>query len=173
MLDNLVDGKTGFKHDVEQISYEYTRKVVGEQITVVFYEMTTFYIEAFDEDNLRIAASQKTASTVVSKSSSAYLSQPVKIRFGHEIFEENIFEGYTLIPIIEKLAACFSFAQPIVVMDTGLLTKNNLKELESKGYNCYLEMEGEVSIRINYDNFNADVSWNGIKAYVINTSLPE
>lgn len=32
-------------------------------------------------------------------------------------------------------------------------------------------MEGEVCIKINYNKFNADVSWDGVKAYPTNTSL--
>ena len=34
-------------------------------------------------------------------------------------------------------------------------------------------MHGDVTIRINYDKFNADAAWDGIKAYVTNTSLPK
>ncbi len=53
MLDRLVDGSGGFKEEVERISYEYTRRVVGDRITVVFYDMTTLYFEASEEDELR------------------------------------------------------------------------------------------------------------------------
>jgi hypothetical protein len=42
-----------YKTLVEQISYEHTRKVVGGEVTVCFYDMTTLYFEAAEEDELR------------------------------------------------------------------------------------------------------------------------
>jgi len=40
------------KRQVEQISYNHTKKILGK-ISVVFYDMTTLYFEASDEDDLR------------------------------------------------------------------------------------------------------------------------
>ena len=53
---------------------------------------------------------------------------------GYEIFEGNIFEGKTLIPLIERLAKKFLFHHPIVVADSGLLSKANMEELAKNGY---------------------------------------
>ena len=74
---------------------------------------------------------------------------------GYEIYEGNIFEGHTLIPVIEKLAK-------------GQLTKASIN---NRGYNKYLKMEGEVTISIEMDKFNAYAAWDGIKAYLTNTDL--
>ena len=41
------------KPQVEQISFEHTKKVLQGKISVVFYDMTTLYFEASDEDDLR------------------------------------------------------------------------------------------------------------------------
>ena len=41
------------KEQVEQISFLHTKKVLGGTISVVFYDMTTLYFEASDEDDLR------------------------------------------------------------------------------------------------------------------------
>lgn len=32
-------------------------------------------------------------------------------------------------------------------------------------------MQGEISIKIDYDKFNSDAIWDGLKGYVTNTSL--
>ncbi|MBR3480367.1 MAG: transposase, partial [Prevotella sp.] len=53
---------------------------------------------------------------------------------GYEIFEGNIFEGKTLIPVIERLAKKFGFDHPIVVADSVLLSKANMEELAKNGY---------------------------------------
>jgi len=41
------------KDQVEQITYAHTLKVLKGKISVVFYDMTTLYFEAFDDDDLR------------------------------------------------------------------------------------------------------------------------
>ena len=50
----------------------------------------------------------------------------------------------------------------------GRLTKQNIN---NRGYNKYLSMEGEVTISINMEKYEADAAWDGIKGYVINTTL--
>lgn len=255
MLDNLVRPEDGFKQDVERISFDYTKKIAGGRITVVFYDMTTLYFEASDEDDLRRCGFSKDGKHSCPQIFLGLLVTTGGNPIGYEIFEGNIFEGHTLIPVIERLAARFGFSHPIIVADAGLLSKSNLKELEArgykyilgarpknesqkikdkilglklgygqikvirrdkdtrlivsmsekraakdarnrrlglarlekrlgsgkltkssinnKGYNRYLEMHGDVTISINYDKFNADAAWDGIKAYVTNTSLPK
>lgn len=51
---------------------------------------------------------------------------------------------------------------------TGKLTKSNIN---NRGYNKYLKMEGKVKISIDIDKFNADEKWDGLKGYITNTSL--
>ena len=44
---------TDIKETVEQITFEHTKRVLHGKITVAFYDMTTLYFEASDEDDLR------------------------------------------------------------------------------------------------------------------------
>jgi transposase len=53
-------------------------------------------------------------------------------------------------------------------MASGKLTKSNIN---NKGYNKYLKMEGKVSISINMEKYLADGMWDGIKGYLTNTRL--
>lgn len=50
----------------------------------------------------------------------------------------------------------------------GKLTKANIN---NKGYNRYLVMEGQVDVRIDYERYSADQRWDGLKGYVTNTKL--
>ena len=40
-------------HQVEQIAFAHTKSALGGKISVVFYNMTTLYFKASDEDDLR------------------------------------------------------------------------------------------------------------------------
>lgn len=57
---------------------------------------------------------------------------------GYEIHPGNTYEGHTMIPIIEKLQQRFGFPKPIVVADAGLLSKENIRDLEDGGYEYIL-----------------------------------
>ena len=52
----------------------------------------------------------------------------------------------------------------------GRLTKSNIN---NKGYNKYLKLQGDISIEINYEKFNSDKSWDGLKGYITNTKLSD
>jgi len=51
---------------------------------------------------------------------------------------------------------------------SGKLTKSKINK---RGYNKYLRLEGEVKIEINYEKFEQDAQWDGLKGYLTNTTL--
>jgi len=53
-------------------------------------------------------------------------------------------------------------------VSSGKLSKEHIN---NRGYNKYLKLSGEVSITIDYQKFEADSVWDGLKGYVTNTSL--
>jgi len=249
-LDKLSDQ---LKDKVEQISFAHTVNVLQGNISIVFYDMTTLYFEASDEDDLRKTGFSKDGKH---QNPQIYLGLLVGLggyAIGYDIFEGGIYEGHTLIPFIEKISAKFNLNKPIIVADAGLLTNDNIKTLSeknyeyiigarlknesekikqvilskklldgqiitikkskkvklivsyarnramkdehnrtrglqrlekqiisgkltksninNKGYNKYLKMKGELFIEIDYDKFNKDKAWDGLKGYLTNTKL--
>lgn len=241
------------KEQVEQIAFAHTLKVLQGNINIVFYDMTTLYFEASDEDDLRKTGFSKDGKH---QNPQIYLGLLVGLggyAIGYDIFEGNIYEGHTLIPFIEKISKKFNLNKPIVVADAGLLSNDNIKALEkmsyqyiigariknepgkirrqilekhlddgqimkikkqdntrlivsyatnraikdehnrkrglqrlekrikagkltksninNKGYNKYLKLKGDVSIEIDYEKFNNDKSWDGLKGYITNAKL--
>ena len=51
---------------------------------------------------------------------------------------------------------------------SGKLTKQNIN---NRGYNKYLKMEGEISISIDEEKFKSDQKWDGLKGYITNCNL--
>ena len=241
------------KEQVEALAFAHTQKILGGDISVVFYDMTTLYFEASDEDDLRKAGFSKDGKH---QNPQIYLGLLVGLggyAIGYDIFEGSIYEGHTLIPFLEKIATKFNLDKPIVVADAGLLSNENIKALEekqyqyiigarlknepqkikqkilakpltngeiiiipkanetrlivayannralkdehnrrrglqrlekqikagkltksninNKGYNKYLKMEGNITIEIDYEKFNTDNCWDGLKGYITNTKL--
>jgi hypothetical protein len=251
-LDKL---NNSLKEQVEQIAFAHTLKVLDGKISIVFYDMTTLYFEASDEDDLRKAGFSKDGKH---QNPQIFLGLLVGLggyAIGYDIFEGNIFEGHTLIPFIEKITAKFNLDKPIIVADSGLLSKANtvameekdyeyiigarlknepekirqqildknltdgdiakikksantrlivtyannraakdehnrkrgLQRLEkqiksgkltkssinNKGYNKYLKLEGDISIEVDYEKFNKDKAWDGLKGYLTNTKITD
>jgi transposase len=250
-MDKLNDQ---LKEEVEQIAFKHTRKVLKANLGVVFYDMTTLYFEASDEDDLRKTGFSKDGKH---QNPQIYLGLLVGLggyTIGYDIYEGDIYEGHTLIPFLANISARFNLGKPVVVADAGLLSNNNLKGLRAagyqyilgariknesaqikqrilaeswqegkiislsrkedtrlivaysqrrakkdeynrqrglrrlekqiasgkltksninnRGYNKYLKLEGKVSVTIDYEKFNADKAWDGLKGYITNTKLP-
>lgn len=53
------------------------------------------------------------------------------------------------------------------------IRKLNKSGINNNGYNKYLKSEGEISIRIDYEKFNEDDVWDGLKDYITNTNLSD
>jgi hypothetical protein len=51
----------------------------------------------------------------------------------------------------------------------GLLTKENINK---RGYNKFLDISGDVRVRINQSKITEDKRWDGLKGYQTNTDLP-
>ena len=133
-LDKL---QSSLKEQVEQISFNHTKSVL-KNISVIFYDMTTLHFEASDEDDLRKTGFSKEGRH---QNPQIYLGLLVGVggyAIGYDIFEGNIYEGKTLIPMIEKFEKKFNLSKPIVVADAGLLSNNNTNLLEKQGYSYIL-----------------------------------
>jgi len=251
-LDKL---NTSLKEKVEQIAFAHTMKVLDGNISVVFYDMTTLYFEASDEDDLRKKGFSKDGKHQNPQIFIGLLVGLGGYAIGYDIFEGNCYEGHTLIPFLEKMEQKFKLGRLVVIADSGLLSNDNIAALEAngyeyilgarlknepgiikteilqhtfsdgdtisiaktentrlivnhskaraskdeynrkrgltrlekqiragkltksninnRGYNKYLKLTGEISIEIDYQKYNQDNVWDGLKGYITNTLLSD
>ncbi len=122
-----------YKEKIEQISYNYTKRIL-KKISVVFYDMTTLYFEINEEDDLRKIGFSKDGKFQKPQIMLGLLVGQDGYPIGYDIYEGNTFEGKTMIPFIERLQSRYGFNKPIIVADSGLLSNKNMEELEKKKY---------------------------------------
>ena len=96
--------------------------------------MSTIYFEATEEDDLRRCGFSKDGKHSCPQIFLGLLVASGGNPIGYDIFEGNISEGGTLIPMVEQLARRFGFEHPVVVADAGLLSKRNIAALEAGGF---------------------------------------
>ncbi|MBU0979141.1 IS1634 family transposase [Patescibacteria group bacterium] len=123
-----------YKIDIEKISFNHTQRLLKGNISVVFYDITTLYFEAEDEDDLRKIGFSKDGKFQKPQIMIGLLVGESGYPIGYDIFEGNTFEGHTLLPILQTMQKKYHFKQPIAVADSALLSKENLKNLSKEKY---------------------------------------
>lgn len=250
-LDKLSDRQ----HElVQDISVRHTKGLFGGKIGVLFYDVTTLYFETDHEDELRKTGFSKEGRHRNPQVILGLLVTTGGYPLAYCIHEGNKYEGHTMLPVVNEFVEKYGLDDFTVVADSGLMNKDNVKELERLGYryiigariktepaavrqwileqpkvagqmasfdkgngrrllvgysesrarkdahnrergvrrlekayrsgqltkehvnnrgcNKFLEMEGDVSVKINRDKIAQDAHWDGLKGYLTNTGLP-
>jgi transposase len=134
-LDELA---SGLKHEIEEISFNYTKKILGGKIGVVFYDMTTLYFEASEEDDYRITGFSKDGKHQQPQIMIGLLVSSHGYPIGYQIFEGNTSETKTLLPVLESFQKKFELDKPIIIADAALLSQKNLDVLRYEQYEYIL-----------------------------------
>ena len=122
------------KEKVQEISYKHTLQVLNNELSLIFYDVTTLYFEAEQEDELR-----KTGFSKDGKHQQPQIVLGLVVSTGgyplaYEMFEGNKFEGHTMLPVIEAFKNKYQLKQLVVIADAGLMSKDNIAELQTKNY---------------------------------------
>lgn len=238
---------------VQQIAYQHSQKVLGGKIEMVFYDVTTLYFEIDVEDDLRKTGFSKEGKHRNPQILLGLLVGNEGYPLAYEIFEGNRFEGETMLPVVKAFCAKYQIPQITIVADAGLLSKENMQNLQeagyefilgarlknesdlikskildlklnngasdviertpdsrlilsysearakkdnlnrykglqrlerqlktnrltkksinNRGYNKYLHLKGDVTISIDYEKFEEDAKWDGLKGYITNSRM--
>ena len=132
-LDYLIEKK----EDIEQRLFKHLKGKGLIDATVVFYDLTSSYFEGEDVEMAKFGYSrdhrpdclQITLGLVIDKH-----GLPVY----HEVYEGNMADCKTVKGILEKLKTTFHLSNIIFVADKGMLTPDNLQELDEKKYQYIL-----------------------------------
>lgn len=127
-----------YKEKIQRISYEHTLKILGGEIAVVFYDVTTIYFEAEQEDELRITGFSKDGKHQHPQIMLGLLVSAGGYPLAYEIFEGNSFEGHTMVPVLESFRNTYKIDNLIVIADAGLLSQKNIEALTSQGFSYIL-----------------------------------
>lgn len=126
------------KQQVQQISFEHSRAVLGGAIHLVFYDVTTLYFEIEREDDLRISGFSKDGKHSHPQVVLGLLVSAGAYPLAYKIFEGNTFEGHTLMLVLDEFKTDYNLQTLIVVADSAMLSKANIKALEKGGYRYIL-----------------------------------
>lgn len=116
---------------VKQISLEHTLKLFGGKIAVVFYDVTTLYFEAKEEDDFKRMGFSKDGKHQQPQIVLGLLVSENGYPLDYDVFEGDKYEGDTLMPVLEHFVGKHKPKQLIVVADAGLLSNKNIEALRA------------------------------------------
>jgi transposase len=122
-----------YADQAQQIAYQHSATIL-KTINVVFYDMTSLYFEAEDEDDLRRIGFSKDGKFQNPQIMLGLLVGRGGYPIGYDIFEGNTFEGKTLLPVLERIAKQYDFGKPILIADAAMLSNDNLGALDRQEY---------------------------------------
>ncbi len=119
---------------VQEISIAHTRQILGGSISLLVYDVTTLYFETAPKDDMRQAGFAKDGKTSEAQVVLGLLGSQEGYPLSYSIFNGSLYEGYTMIPIIDDFVHRFALKDFVVVADSGLMSEKNMKTLRSAGY---------------------------------------
>ena len=116
------------------LTFEHTQRILDNKISVAFYDITTLYFEASDEDDLRKTGFSKDGKAQNPQILLALLVGSDGQPMAYEVFEGNKFEGHTLLPVVQAFKQRYNLPSLVIVADAGLLSADNIRELTRLEY---------------------------------------
>ena len=134
-LDKLYDTQ---QEKIQQISIEHTRKILGGRIGLMFYDVTTLYFETDNNDELREIGFSKDGKHSQPQVVLGLLVSRDGYPLSYSLFNGSQYEGRTMLPLVEDFVQRFNLDDFVVVADSGLMNKSNIKMLESGSHKYIL-----------------------------------
>lgn len=128
MLDTL-SGK-GRITNLQKISWQYSQRLLGNEISILFYDCTTLYFESFTEDELRRFGYSKDHKFNQGQVLLALMMTSEGLPVGYEVFPGDTYEGKTFKIAVDRIKKLYKVRRAIIVADSGLLSRENIELLE-------------------------------------------
>jgi transposase len=131
-LLRAMDAMVEHQDEVDQVLAGLLRPMVDQDLAVVFYDMTTIRADGLsqqDEDVRKFGMSKE--GLIARQVMLGVVQTADGLPLYHEVFDGNTAEVTTIKPIIEKIVQRFPVKRVIAVADRGLLSTDNLADLQA------------------------------------------
>lgn len=129
-LPKLLDQQTA----IEKAAIN-TARCFNEKFSLLLYDVTTLYFETHKPDDELLARGfSKDDKSKQPQIVIGLLVTQQGFPLIHEIFKGNTFEGHTMLSVVETFQKNYSTEKPIIVADAAMLSQENKKNLEERGY---------------------------------------
>jgi len=170
-LDILADKKI----DIEEALFARNKTLYNISTDIVFYDVTTFYYESKEENELKKFGYSKDGKFGDVQVVMGLLIDKNGLPIGYELFSGNTFDSKTMVKVLDNLKGKFNLDNVVIVADRGLNSKINLKYIKDAGYDYLMavsikslkqSMKDKILDKESYTNILAtEDSKDGLYAY--------
>jgi transposase len=124
--------------EIQAVTFQHSKRLLNDKITLFFYDCTTLYFESFTEDELRLFGYSKDLKFNQGQVLLALLVTEEGLPAGYEVFPGNMYEGDTFETAIRLIKEKYGIKEAVIVADSGLLSEKNRRLVTDSGYQYIL-----------------------------------
>ncbi len=131
-LLRAMDAMVDHQDEVDEVLASLLRPLVDQDLAVVFYDMTTIRAAGLSQQTGEVRKFGMAKEGVIARQVMLGVVQTQDgLPLYHEVFDGNTAEVTTLKPTLEKIVKRFPIKRCIAVADRGLLSTDNLADLQT------------------------------------------
>jgi len=163
------------KINIEESLFNQNKTLFNISTDIVFYDVTTFYYESKEENELKKFGYSKDGKFGDVQVVMGLLIDKNGLPIGYELFSGNSFDSKTMVKVLDNLKGKFNLDNVVIVADRGLNSKINLKYIKDAGYDYLMavsikslkqSMKDKILDKESYTNILAtEDSEDGLYAY--------
>ena len=131
MMDQLTPARV---ETLQRLLTQAALDLHPEPVDVYFFDCTTVYFESFQQDELKAPGYSKDGKVQESQVLLALMVTPEGLPMRYELLPGQTFEGHSLGPVLSRFREHVPVRRAIVVADRGMLSRQNLQDLRTHGF---------------------------------------
>lgn len=124
--------RNGYQERMETIITHFLTRTLQEDLTVLFFDVTTLYFEAPDADDLRRYGFSKDHRSDQPQIVVTLTVSRSGMPMAYRVFAGNTFEGHTMLPALMGVLKRMASDTAVIVADSAMLSQSNMEQLEEK-----------------------------------------
>lgn len=134
LLYKAFKGFQKYKRQVEDINTQFATEKLNQDLTVMFYDVTTLYFESFKPKELQTLGFSKDNKFCQPQLVIGLVITDKGFPLTYHTYQGKKFEGHTMIPTIEQYLRKNKQNLITVVADAGMLSRINIVQLKQLGW---------------------------------------
>jgi transposase len=129
MMDRLIEHERQIKDTIAAS----TLGLFEGRLDVAFFDVTTLFFESVNEDELRAFGFSKDCKFKETQVVLALVTTTDGLPITYRLFPGNIYEGHTLISMVEDIRKVYEVGNVLLVADRAMFSMDNLEAMDASG----------------------------------------
>jgi hypothetical protein len=119
----------GLKDTFQEALINFARGAMGDDLRLVFYDVTTLYFDSSVTQGIRSFGFSKDHRPLDTQIVIGLVVNKDGFPIYFDVFQGNTFEGHTFLPVIKKIKELLGNTDLVVIADAAMISKDNIDTL--------------------------------------------